>query len=127
MLSFLLALGVALAGCTPTAPVPLLTGDNPDGDLMSGGCYTNSANGPLVTDPVYGTAIQDDTGGPEPWPVAAVMWPMGYTARHAGSEIEVVNREGLVVAKTGNRYHIEGGYVGGSTPAFLACGYVLAK
>jgi hypothetical protein len=126
-LPFLVALVVAFAGCTPTTPVPLLTGDNPDGDLANGACYTNFASGPLVADPTYGTSIQDFTAGTEPAPVVPVRWPVGYTARQAGSEIEVVNGVGLVVAKTGNRYQIEGGYVGGNPPAFLSCGYVLAK
>jgi hypothetical protein len=127
MLPLVVALGIAVVGCGPNAHVPLLTGDNPDGDLPSGACYTNVASGPLIADPVFGTVIQDATGGPVPGPVVPVMWPVGYTAREAGSEIEVVSGVGVVVAKTGNRYQIEGGYVGSTTGAFLACGYVLAK
>lgn len=87
------------------------------------GCYTNFASGLLEVDATYGTAITDATiGGTRP-----VMWRTGYTARHAGPEVEVLDREGHVVATTGRHYQIEGAFVGKNPDSFLACGYVLAK
>lgn len=124
---FMLAIAVGVAGCASNPPAPLSTGNDPDGMAFNGACYTNFASGTLIADPVYGTRIQDLTAMTEPAPIVPIMWPVGYTARHSGSEIEVLNGVGAVVAKTGNRYQIEGGYVGGDAPAFLACGYVLPK
>jgi hypothetical protein len=122
--AFILAL--VLAGCAPADSVHLLTGD----DQMTrngAGCYTNFAAGLLTADPVNGTRIADEsTGGPGA-PVVAVMWPPGFTARRSGGEVEVLDRSGGVIVTTGNRYQIEGGYIGDIDRVFLACGYVLPK
>ena len=82
------------------------------------GCYTNFALGQLVEDPASGTAIVE-MGRRTP-----VMWPAGYTGRRSVWEVEVADTWGRVVARTGTRVQIEGGYIGG---AFLACGYVLNR
>ena len=87
------------------------------------GCYTNFATGLLVVDPTYGTAITDESMGE----TGPVMWPTGYTGRQAGSEVEVIDREGHVVATTGRRYQIEGAWEGKNPDSWLACGYVLPK
>ena len=102
----------------------LLTGPNPfdRGNGMTG-CYTNFAVGVLVVDPAYGTAITDETiGGTGP-----IRWPSGYTGRLLGSDVVVFDSSGHAVAKTGNRYQIEGAFVQGPPRAWLACGYVLLK
>jgi len=78
----------------PGESVPLLTGDV--------GCYAGGEGGPtglLVAEPRYGTSF---VGRP-------VMWPRGYTARRAGSEVEVVGADGRVKATTGRTYHISVG------------------
>jgi hypothetical protein len=82
------------------------------------GCYTNFAVGQLVEDAASGTAIVE-MGRRTP-----VMWPAGYTGRRSVWEVEVADTWGRVVARTGTRVQIEGGYTGG---AFLACGYVLSR
>jgi hypothetical protein len=105
---------VFLVGCSSGAPSggagQLLTGA-----VFSGGCFTNSASGPLVADPKYGTAIIDEVmtrvTGTQASPVP-VAWRPGFSARQAGSEVEVVAPDGHVVATTGKRYRIDGGYVG---------------
>jgi hypothetical protein len=95
------------------------------------GCYTNSASGPLIADPKYGTAVIDEdmiaVTGTRP-PAIPVMWRPGYSAHHVGAEVAVRDLHGNVVAVTGHRYRIAGGYVGGdsSTPhqptgVFWAC------
>jgi hypothetical protein len=86
--------------------VPLLTG--------SGTCYVNEAHGLLVVDLTYGTAIIDNMVRSEiPEPVA---WPAGYTGRRVGSEVEVLNRQGNVVAVTGREVTLPGG--GGTADIF---------
>jgi hypothetical protein len=82
------------------------------------GCYTNFALGQLVEDPASGTAIVE-MGRRTP-----VMWPAGYTGRRSVWDVEVADTWGRVVARTGTRVQIEGGYVDG---AFRACGYVLNR
>jgi hypothetical protein len=51
------------------------------------------------------------------------MWPVGYTGRQAGAEVEVLDTAGHVAARTGTRIHLEGGYTDlpGAHTAWLAC------
>lgn len=118
-----LLLALAVVGCAGR-PVPLLTGPNPFADNNGTiGCYTNFAVGTLVVDATYGTAITDESiGGSGP-----VRWPTGYTGRQSGSDVEVIDAQGHVVARTGNRYQIEGAFTGQNPAFWLACGYVLPK
>lgn len=93
-----LAFALCLPGCgsaapsvPPGEPVPLLTG--------ALGCYAGGEGGPtarLIVDPNYGTSFD---GQP-------VMWPLGYTARRAGSEVVILDTQGRVKATTGRSYHI---------------------
>jgi hypothetical protein len=105
--------------------VPLLTGWGalaPHDDATVG-CYTNFAVGELVVDAEFGTALIEDGRKAVP-----VMWPPGTMGRQAGSAVEVVNKKGQVIARTGNRYQIEGaGNARSPLPGWLACGYVLPK
>jgi hypothetical protein len=137
----LLVLVVLLSGCgsvgasAPLASdsVALLTGVDPvHGNSASdgSGCYLDWTLGLLSVDPTYGTKVKDEGGDP-PGQVAVVMWKPGYTARRVGSEISVVDPNGTVVATTGHRYKIAGGFVGPNPPAiplrvFWACNYVVA-
>ena len=120
-LAMALALGMLAAACGGS--VSLLTGTVGSGSATEGmvGCYTNFAQGQLVVDAAYGTAIVEN-GRATP-----VMWPVGSTARQSGSDVEVVDKQGTVVARTGSRYQIEGGYSGSNPRSFVACGYVLAR
>jgi hypothetical protein len=91
----LLGCGVAAPSAPPGESVPLLTGDL--------GCYAGGEGGPtapLVAEPQYGTSV---FGKP-------VMWPTGYTARRAGSEVEVLDTHGKVKATTGRTYHMSQAY-----------------
>jgi hypothetical protein len=124
-----LALALVLLGCTapnrvPTrAQVPLLTDPNPQPT-----CFLAWGGGLLIAHPEYGTAV----GSPDTLVGAMpIAWPYGYTARWAGSELEVLHPDGQVAATTGRRYHVTGGGVSrdsmpgwDSLPedgAFLAC------
>ena len=134
----LLALG--LFGCNAVLPgerVELLTGNGPfktDPGPLDGVCYTSAAEGPLVVDPEYGTAITDVPT----LATAPVMWPPGLIGRRVGSEVVVFDAAGKVVAMTGRSYRLEGGYWSETiTPTeenhygfegprvFIACGSVV--
>jgi hypothetical protein len=116
-----------LVGCDvdvePGGPVQLLTESS---DSPQGGCFTNSAAGLLIVDPNYGTAILDEDAATvtrqQPRPVP-VMWRPGFSGRQSGSQVQVLDPDGRVVAVTGNRYRIQGGYWA-YVNAFLACGDV---
>ena len=94
----------------PGGPVPLLTGEG----HIGGGCYLNFLVDDLVVDPVSGTAVIEEytIDGQPKSRVLPIMWPTGYSARSSGSEVEVLARNGEVVARTGGRYRLQGGYEG---------------
>lgn len=136
-----LGLGVLLVGLVLTvgllfvsmrgAPVTILTGTGGISGTVGStqvGCYTDFITAELVTDPTYGTAvIEHDSTGHNPDHRYPVMWLPGDTGRRSGSEVEVLDRSGSVIARTGQAWQIEGGYWGDSaTPdVWVACGYVL--
>lgn len=95
----------------PGEPVPLLTSEGYGGQ---GGCYLNFFVDELVVDPLSGTAVIESytIDGQPKTRVVPIMWPSGYTARRSGSEVEVLTRNGQVVARTGATYRIQGGYEG---------------
>lgn len=119
-----LALALCMIGC---APVALLTGVPPGFPFDSAACYTNSAHGRLVADPRYGTAIIDTDMNPTNATAVPVMWRPGFTARRVGSEVEVEDPAGNVVAITGRTYRIDGGYVGEDPLVFWACDRVTGE
>jgi hypothetical protein len=86
-------------------------------------CFLWRAIGELSFDATYGTRIQEDQGSS-----MAVMWRPGFTARRVGSEVEVRDPSGTVVAVTGHRYRIDGGRMAATPslpdPVFAACGRV---
>jgi hypothetical protein len=112
-------LAVSMVACGPSEadlgdPVQLVTGMH--GPANS--CFTNWAEGKLVRDATYGTVIQ--VAGHD----IPVMWRLGFTGWVSGSEIVVVDASGSVVATTGRRYRIDGGYVGADPTMFWACDQV---
>ena len=50
-----------------------------------------------------------------------VMWPPGYTGRQSGSDVEVLNKSGRSVARTGSHIKILGGYYSDNPRVWLAC------
>lgn len=105
----------SLAACIPGAAVALKNGDppNPDGTVS---CMTSSTNGDLVSDPVAGTALVEENGARY-----IVVWPYGWTGRSSGSEVEVLDKSGSVVVRTGNKVFLPGGYTGSHPEGFLTC------
>lgn len=114
--TIVVALALCLGGCGSlpgSEPVQILTAPELE-------CFAADAAGRLVVDPTYGTAIIGDghtnmlVGGNVP---VTVAWPPGFTARRSGSEVEVLDPQGNVVATTGRSYQFNAGYVsaGGSS------------
>lgn len=120
------ASAIVLANTGPLAPsVRLKTGGFPGtapetpGGLPIVSCYTSGIEGQLVADPDAGVAIVDGMNGRH----AIITWPRGYTARRSWSEIEVIDRAGNVVARTGSHVELSGGF--GPDGTFLDCGGII--
>jgi hypothetical protein len=111
-------LAFTLAACAPGAPVTLLTGA-PNGDHRPGagevGCYLMGATGQLLPDASAGTAITWDLDHK----THPISWPPGFTGRSSGDQVEVVDEAGSVVARTGTRISLLGGF---EADTFVACG-----
>jgi len=70
-------------------------------------CYLGGAGGTaglLAADQVYGTTFN---GRP-------AMWPLGYTGLRVGSEVEIHDPSGKLVATTGRRYYFSQAFAHGS-------------
>jgi hypothetical protein len=119
---------LCLAGCGPSTG-SLVTGDGP----LNGGCYLTQVTGRLVFDPSYGTAIIVDgsqTGVQHG--LTIVAWPPGETVRPNGSEFDVLDPQGRVVATTGQRYAVIGNFADAGEygrpdlpPVWFSCGVQL--
>lgn len=92
-------LAFALAACAGE-PVALAT-------QSKLGCFVANTTGLLVPDASTGTAIVSEDMSRT---TAQVLWPVGFTARRSGDQVEVLDRGGHVVARTGQRYELLGGY-----------------
>ena len=112
--------GSALATDTPS-PIAIPTQEPPTAGTP-GPCPAALTEGRLVADSVQGIALieGDDTRRP-------VIWPYGYFARATSRGLEVVDSEGVVVAREGDRVEIGGGETGpnGDTRPWLVCGEVV--
>jgi hypothetical protein len=105
----LIAIAVAMSTCQSPAQSGIL--DSPAADIVilltaTGdgiGCPANLVEGDLVVDEDAGTAILD--AGVR----KAIRWPFGYLGRRSGSEIEVLDPNRTVIAKTGTRIQLAGG------------------
>jgi hypothetical protein len=94
-----LALTIGLAACGGGSPVALkyITPGGPNN------CFLPAFDGQLVSDPTAVTLFITQYGR---WPV---LWPAGWTGRSSGSEIEVLDPRGAVVARTGTSFYPSGG------------------
>lgn len=91
-----LALALSLLGCDATVlpwdHVALRTSDSDTPPL----CFLAGVEGELIVDPELGIAWRV---GPDD--IRPVIWPRGFTGRRVGAEVEVMDRDGEVVATTG--------------------------
>ena len=99
-------LSLFMIGCGERVQQPervsLVTGVAKDEQLPNGepsGCYAQQTVIELTYDPTWGTG---SSYGP-------IAWRPGYTARRAGSEIEILDPDGNVEAITGKKYWVMGG------------------
>jgi hypothetical protein len=90
-----------VAACNSGQPVTLLTG-NP-----GSGCFAANTTGLLIADARTGTTIVSEDMART---AVAVRWPAGYSGRTSGDQVEVLDQSGHVVARTGQRYELLGGY-----------------
>ena len=101
------ALAMSVLGCnggsasapsaSPSGPVPLLTVE------------TQTSFGSCVLDLYYVADLIADPKSDAPTDAAtgkSFAWPKGFTARRAGSEVEVLDPAGNVVLMTGQRYRM---------------------
>lgn len=77
---------------------------------MGGACWADvtAHKSQLSRDVIDGTAIFDGSN------LVPVMWPVGYTARMAGEQVEVLDTRGQVVATTGRLYILQGRFHAGT-------------
>ena len=115
--SVALTLAIAVAACG-FGSVTLVTAEP-----GVAGCYTSGVRGDLVADGTYGTAIAQTVKTETGSMVVSlpVKWPHGYTGRRSGSEIEVLNASGDVVARTGTQLYILGGSEGEDPRVWRTC------
>jgi hypothetical protein len=94
-----------LGGCAATLPgdpVAILTDSGYSSDTMSCWLPINMDSEVLVADPKTGTALEGANGEH-----LAAKWPPGYTGRRVGSEVNVYDAHGMLVATTGQRYRFD--------------------
>jgi hypothetical protein len=136
--AIVLGLALVLVGCGSAASSSSVPSQGASGEAVAlltdtVGCYAGGEEsgaviGVLVPEPSAGTAIRRtlDRGD------MPILWPLGYTARRVGTEIEVLDTHGEIKATTGRTYFISPGMpggkpgprlVGGALPAAADCGY----
>jgi hypothetical protein len=89
--------GLAAPSASPGGPVPLLTVET---QTSFGSCVLDLYYvGNVIADPTSGAPTDAATG-------ESFAWPKGFTARRAGSEVEVLDPAGNAVLMTGQRYRM---------------------
>jgi hypothetical protein len=103
---------------SPPGPTPIaLRTQELVGSETPIGCPAALIEGVLVADAESGVALRDGEGL-----VEIVIWPYGFSGR-VGDPIAVVDADGKIVARVGDRVRIGGGAIG-PDGAWMACGGV---
>ena len=105
-LACVLALALAASGCGALSPTPELVFLAPRVDMYTPGCHTSFTVGKLIVHAATGTAVVQD----EDERVIPIRWPAGFSGRRVGTEVEIRNADGRLIATTGQRYRLAGGY-----------------
>ncbi len=88
--------GLASPSASPSGLVPLVTVET----ASFGSCVLDLYYvGDVIADPTSGAPTDAATG-------ESFAWPKGFTARRAGTEVEVLDAAGNVVLMTGLRYRM---------------------
>jgi hypothetical protein len=83
------------------------------GQLDPVGCPANLIQGQLIQDANAGSAILAGNI------LKRVRWPFGYSGRRAAGEVEILDQQGQVVARTGAHVRLGGGEI--ERGIWLAC------
>lgn len=114
------AILIAISGCGPFSSevdpaasagaetVILLTGQ-----LEPLGCPAALIEGQLIQDASAGSAVMVGSTS------MRIRWPVGYSGRRAAGEVEILDQQGRVVARTGTRIRLGGGEM--EPGVWLAC------
>jgi hypothetical protein len=121
-LCVVILLGACACATTPSPSAPIAAGppliavptQEPAPTQLA--CMAALLDGVLIADPRWGVAVQVASGGP----IHKVIWPNGFTARTEGGRLALLDRDGHVVAHTGDRVQVSGGE-GGADDAWFAC------
>ena len=81
-------------------------------------CMAALGGGVLARNPVSGLGFIHPDGK-----AVSVLWPFGYSARIEGAQAVLLDDEGTVVAREGDKVTLGGGY-GAGDDTFTACGVV---
>ncbi len=73
------------------------------GDQIGGACNGALLAGTLVAHPEWGIAVRGDSGEQR------TIWPRGYVGRISGDGIELLDGNGRVIGRTGDRVEAGGG------------------
>ncbi len=111
---------VGISGCVPnqtTTPEALIgvstQPPQPDGSPQP--CMAALLQGVLVADARWVVGVRD----PGSDAVRHVIWPFGFAVRREGDGVALLDQAGRVVARTGDKVKIGGGFDGDQT--WLAC------
>ena len=108
-------------GCGPsqtTTPEPLIAVSTqppqPDGSPQA--CMAALLQGVLVADPRWVVGVRE----PDGVVVRQVIWPFGFAVRREGDRLALLDGAGRVVARTGDKVKIGGGFAD-ADETWLAC------
>ena len=106
-LALAMLLILAAAGCTggPSASADTVA---LKGRIDGSHCHAGFTDGTLVAQAIGVGMLRDEDGR-----IVDIYWPDGFTGRRAGTEIDILDGSGRVVARTGQRYKLLGGGDGG--------------
>ena len=111
-----LVAGLALAALAAVLAIGLFSSGVTIQTGGIGGCYTSGTSGELVSDAFSGVAIVEQGGRRVP-----VTWPIGWTGRWSGFDVEILDSRGNVHMRTGTNVYLMGGYWH-VNDSFLTCG-----
>ena len=114
----MLALGLAVLGCSQPvpnqSPVAFQSPASNESSVPNGGSVPLDIDDAVSVDnccvlayTVMDVAADPDAGTVDKASGRVLRWPLGFTARWAGAEVEVLDPTGKVVLTTGRRYYVK--------------------
>jgi hypothetical protein len=111
-------IGIAACGPSPSEADPAASRGAETVVLLTGqrdpvGCPANLIEGQLIQDANAGSAVMAGNI------FMRIRWPFGYSGRRAAGEVEILDQQGRVVARTGTHVRLGGGEI--ERGIWLAC------